>query len=39
MYNLEIIVKEMKHTDNNRKLRDSIFLEERLSIARIFIVF
>ena len=39
MYNLELIVKEIKHTNNNRKFRDATSLEERLSIARIFKVF
>ena len=36
MYNPELIIKEIKHTNNNRKFRDSIFLEEILNIARIF---
>ena len=37
-YNHEIIVKEIKCTNNNNKFRESIFQEERLSKARIFIV-
>ena len=36
IYNPELIVKEIKHTNSNRKFSDNIFLEKSLSIARIF---
>ena len=37
MYNPELIAKEIKHRNNNRKFRDSLLLEEKINITGIFI--
>ena len=33
--NLELIVEEIKHANNNGKFKDSLSLDERLNIVRI----
>ena len=39
VHNPDLTIKKIKHTNNNRNYGDTIPLEERLSISKIFMVF